>query len=741
MIRLAIKTLEAPAAHAAAARSALNQWPVDHPGQWTDEWMLLLASLLFTRPEQLSRFDVVPLGAILLRPDSSGHSYRLASGLLEALLTTTLAQPTLDVVLDVLRHPTCQPTACLAAIGCLTHAALWARNLLNPEAVMELAELDHLEPHRLVLAQTVVEPLLLSVPATSQGLVDRLALLYEEPAAARYGAYFLRGKDNLPPALRSTFSLHSTTTELDRGARRVLIMHNIGHGLGDEILRCVPLAQSFLDGNPDLEVTVVTRREFLYSHPRITTVSIGDHSQIDRLRDERFDAVIDFVHPFAPASSDSLWEEAVQATIGLHPPFLFVWGTNTDNQFVFERVEVASRPVARVLQLDRRRVENAYETTFRLIAELGLPLRCGTAAPRSEWVLAGERWPQAEAEWRDVTVSNVDKRPVAVLIPFGGAHPLKGYDSAAGVVAEVRLLLGGGYFVVILPNGTAWGDVATAGRALQSLTPGEKARVAVGRDPSHHHGPAPEIPRVPSLSHLDYAMRLTVYWLSYADRVVTVEGWTMHAAYCLGKPYRALTFPYSEPDEWCPYGQTEHQTVCSAFAPPTDLLDRLRPNQPRKQLLLLLLNEIGAVGLDEASPLFRSSMKSSDRDVRQAAANGLTRCPTQDIGTFIGLLSDPSREVRGIAARLLLDRGFTSRRVSHEQLTAHVLIGAEKLDWRAVIALGRAIAPVLQIAGRGDEPSVCREARSILRMLERQGLLSRILARSSSWVARTRDVG
>ncbi len=67
-----------------------------------------------------------------------------------------------------------------------------------------------------------------------------------------------------------------------------------------------------------------------------------------------------------------------------------------------------------------------FETTFRLIAELGFPLRCGEDPPATEWVLAGLPWSDAETAWRELVRQNTEGRPVALLNPFGGAEPLKG---------------------------------------------------------------------------------------------------------------------------------------------------------------------------------------------------------------------------------------------------------------------------------------------------------------------------
>jgi hypothetical protein len=211
----------------------------------------------------------------------------------------------------------------------------------------------------------------------------------------------------------------------------------------------------------------------------------------------------------------------------------------------------------------------------------------------------------------------------------------------------------------------------------------------------------------------------------------------MHASYCLGKPYRALMFPYSDP-AWCPYPRSQHQQVFrpASLERESGGLDGL-PDWSRKQMLLLLLNEIGQAGLNEAAPMFRSALRSRDRDIRRAAVAGLLRCPEHQLEELVKLLHDESREVRGIAAQALVERRFSSSSIPPDHLNAHILIGKEPLEWRPVIGLGRGIRPILELARDGDEPSVRREAAAILRMYDagrdrRRGLLARLWRRSST---------
>ena len=484
-----------------------------------------------------------------------------------------------------------------------------------------------------------------------------------------------------------------------------------------------PLLQSLLDGNPKTEITVVTRRLHLYAHPRITPVFAGRSPPLEPVWRERFDVVIDFDQPAAGASSDGELEDAVETTFDEASRSCSCGRPTRTTSSCSSGLVLGERSIAGALGLNRRRVRNVYDTTFRLIAELGLPLRRGQEVPAAGWVLAGETWEHAEASWLEITARNHEHRPVAVLNPFGGGHSLKGYVDADGVAAEIGRLVADGYYVIVLPNGTPWGTGVLTAEAVRRVAPDQRRWVAVGPDPNDRETVlAPTVPRLPRLSAADYAMRLVLQWIRRADLVVTVEGWMVHAAYCLGRPYRALMLPYSEPEQWTPFAQGPDQRAypTAARRPWVAEVAGSQPHPPRKHLLLLLLDELGKADVEDVLPLLRRSLQSPDRDVRRAAARALARRGIRATADLLALLQDPSREVRAVAAQALLDGGFASMAIPADQLTAHVLIGQARLDWEPVIRLGSAVRPVLELATRCDEPSVRREAAIILRFYDRQ---------------------
>jgi ADP-heptose:LPS heptosyltransferase len=49
-------------------------------------------------------------------------------------------------------------------------------------------------------------------------------------------------------------------------------------------------------------------------------------------------------------------------------------------------------------------------------------------------------------------------------------------------------------------------------------------------------------------------MRQIISFIARADLTVTVEGWMLHAAYLLGKPFRVLMLADSHHEGWRPWG-------------------------------------------------------------------------------------------------------------------------------------------------------------------------------------------
>jgi hypothetical protein len=502
---------------------------------------------------------------------------------------------------------------------------------------------------------------------------------------------------------RPSGRVHAGVGEILGGERpRVLLVQNIRDGQGDEIIRTVPLMQALTDFNPRLQIVLLTRRAYLYAQPRITALPLAEPAGT------HFDAVIDFFEPkVRECNHQPDLEPKIQQHIRDHSPRMVIAAAKGFNHFTYGQVELDGHDYACELRLDVQRFKNVYETTFRLIAELGLPQRTGEQQPASEWVLAGVPWPAADTEWQRLTQANTEGRPVALLNPFGGIEPLKGYTASQSdaLGAQIRRWIGAGFFVIVAPNGTPWGGEHQVRAAIDRLSPADQAQTAI----------APDAAKAPDA---DAATRQLIYFLRYADLIVAVEGWMIHAAYCLGKPYRTLMMPYSHPPEWQPYAQSPNQRIDEAMPPlHFDEQGEFIVEQPRKFALMELLEELGNAPEPEALPFLSRALHSLDRDIRAAAARALAqRSEPVARPLLMNALADPYYRVRAAAAAAF--HNTPNGAAPKEEIEAHVAIGKLVRRWSTILQLGHKARPALEIAARDEDPVVRREAARAIERLD-----------------------
>jgi peptide chain release factor subunit 1 len=709
----------------------------------------LLAAVIYWRPDFVGPDIVTGMESLFANPQLPEATHRHAGDVLNFLLATPAAPHACDLLLRMLAQPGRSRAEYQVLLDSLEFASLWAMRRLDLASLVTLAEHDHLADHRERLLHVVIERAIFARPGSmTVGLLKRLVRLFEGHPSLKYLLFYLIEtarvsidvRTNARALIAGQFPLHEKIRgELGEATQRALIVQNIADAQGDEIIRVVPLLESLLRFNPLLEVVLVTKREYLYAHPRIVPVSIDDRTMVRSVLRQRFDVVIDFFEPNVPqVNYNRELEHQIKAHVRTHRPFLSITALKGWNDFVYQRVDVESRAYADVLKLERQRVDNIYETTFRLIAELGLPLRLGEEPPETNSVLAGLPCRDADAAWSALVAQNADSRPVALLCPFGGIEPLKGYVERRidSLVERVRGLIGEGFYVVLLPNGMPWGSSRHAREVVSRLEPSQQGHVVVAPDPAETRGSVTyEHAGTHTVPGASYQMRLVTYFVRFADLVVTVEGWMVHAAYSLGKRYRVLMLPYSHPSRWHPYGRTLHQDVAepdSTLAPVPSAHEAGAPplpEQPRKFVLLFLLGSLGRTGNVQAVPLLRWALQSEDRDVRLAATESIARISGPDIDSVLrALLADPANRVRGVAATALLERMALSPAslggLRREDLLAHEAIGREGRDWASVLGLGAGIRTAIETAMNDDDLVVRREAAEIMALLDRHAARS-----------------
>ena len=693
--------------------------------------LLQIAYAAYACPETIEDSVVARVTSLLSQPGVPPQTFEMVETVLKALLATPLAQAALDGSIASLRDPGLCPAAVQVLLNVLQHAAEWARTLLDPPTIVSLVELEHLRSYRDWLLRGVVEPCFYAAgDSVTTGLLERAFRLYRTTDAP-YFLYYVSQWKQFSVEVRAAaaglisgrFLFHRDVAQrLGGQGRRILIVQNIKDGQGDEMIRCVPLIQALLDFNPRLDVRLITQRGYLYAHPRVTKVPISNEERVDSALSEAFDGVIDFFEPnIVELNHNRALEAKVQEYIKTNQPFLFASSLKGFNRFVFERVDLDGRPLAESIGLNAQRVPNIYETTCRLIAELGLPLRSGEDVPESGWVIAGSEWPEAKASWRSLIRRNTAARPVALMNPFGGVEPLKGFvDRNLNLLAaEIERLIGEGYFVILVPNGTPWGGAAQAREAVGRVAADRRIHLEVASDPAGDSGTvAASLSGIPEMPYADYVMRQFTWFVRFADLIVTVEGWMMHVAWFLGKPYRVMMLPYSHSSEWHPYTRTRRQDVQRLYGSGVDD-DGPLPEQPRKLTWIALLREFGRTKTPDALSLVRKSARSQDREIRRAAAESLSKFSEAEVERdLIELLQDRFGGVRAAAAKGLLDRSDARMKVPKAELMAHIYIGQENRDWRSIAKLRDGAIPAIQTALKDEDPVVRREAADMIKGLD-----------------------
>lgn len=697
---------------------------------------LLLATLAATAPGALSNEIAEALARVVGRADLTQcwqPGLDLAMQLLPLLIPTQAGALLPGLAATILSTPGAHPRWARRAEALLIEVLDWRAELLDLEHVLGAAECAPVG-ERARLFHRLAVPLILADPSTiDTSRFARACALPTDEVEARYLAGALAGNPDASAPVRETaaelasrcFPLRAAWHRIlgDRGLR-VLCVQNIADGQGDEIVRTVPLLQALLDGHPDTGVVLLTDRSYLYGHPRIETIAFDERERIEQILATPVDVLIEFTEPNVrhlnhdPDLADSL--ATLRRNAG--PPLDIQAGKGW-NRFQFDAVRFGGLDWARPLGLDRPRHASVYDPAFRLIMELGLPLRIGPQATSSGPVLAGHRWAAADEAWRATTEGNREQRPVALVNPFGGAGPLKGFvpRKHADLTAIVSALVAEGYFVVLCPNGRPWGSARAAAEVRDRLPASRQRQVAIAPDPDAWPGPTPlDDDEAVMAPYASAVMRQFISFIARADMVVTVEGWMMHAAYLLGRPFRVLMLPDSHHEGWHPWGGFRNQRRWLFAGDPA--LDRPPlPEQPRKRAWLALLDRV-------TSPIWQDWLvemsRSEDPEIRAAAVGALGRSGGRSTLPHLHrLLEDTSHQVRGAAADALLTgcrpkigRGGLP---GVEELEVYRLIGADVPDWETIARCGNSAGPALRAALHGDDPVIRREAAIMLESMSR----------------------
>lgn len=701
-----------------------------------------LAALLYARPDLVRRSLVGSLARFMVDPVSP----RLAPVISDAwrlLAMSPVARAAARTLTDLLGQRRLAPSTRQALLAALPTYARWRPDTLDLDAALHIASVGPDQAALDLILREVIERLVFTSPlAFTRAMVDRLVDRFADRPRLRYTLGFLVSRRGVAGAarvhaerwLRRRLPRPNARSILGDQPCAVLVIDNIAAGgQGDEIVRVAPLLQSLLDQSPGLTATVLSKRGYLYDHPRVTTSSIRDDRAVDQALGASWDGIVDFNARTVPGvSARPELEARVTDHVAARPLSFLIRAVTGPHHFTFETVTLGDRSVARTLGLDRVGVENAYDATERLLIDLGLPLRAGHDEPRAGSLLVGTPSREAEARWQ--RLRGRGQRPAALVNGLGGAHPLKGFtrDKAARFGAEVTGLVDEGYTVILLPNGEPWGRAEMIEAVLRHVGQRRRSHVRVAPDPAAPYGGPDLVPAErPEVTGADRVMRLFKYFASYADLVVTVEGWLMHLAYAMGRPFRLFMAPAS-PLNWLPRGRGPRQQLVLSMSRLSgldagDLLgDDDPPPQPSYASKLMLMGAargLGEVADARSNRLLLKILAGPEPELRAVAvevlaSRGLTSALRARLHEALG---DVAATVRAVAARALLDSGADEAERdpgSRARLRAHVAIARQ--DWVRVQGLGVAALPALAACTRDPDPAIRREAAWVAARLLRQ---------------------
>ena len=282
-------------------------------------------------------------------------------------------------------------------------------------------------------------------------------------------------------------------------SHRALFVHNNNDGLGDELIQVNYLAQALLDLNPLTEVTIVTRKPFLYNFPGVKVLTPEEALKQGAISG-RYDVVMDMYNPLKSYNKDL--EDQLRNNRIPEKAFLYI-DFNKDayklDSYSPQEVRVAGSKWDMGLKMN---ADNVYTTIYRMLAVFGLPMRIGNEE-NPESIITGVAGNQKDEQvWKSVRTvlerapgdawdnkwieaEGRYEYPVAVLHPFGFEQQIKAgpFQNEETVINAIKILLEQGRRVVLMPNGRDWGTTAIAEGYRAKLPEDLRNKVTVAPEP------------------------------------------------------------------------------------------------------------------------------------------------------------------------------------------------------------------------------------------------------------------
>ena len=243
-----------------------------------------LAALAYARPDLVRPAVVRPLARVMAQPVSAEVG-AAAVDAFQCLVWSAAGAPAARVLVRLLccRLPRHVRGASLLALRPYSE---WRPRLVPLDAALRAIDASPGPRSRSAILREVVDRRVFAAPrqlteVRVRRLIDAVGV---DQARLRYTLAALAERRDVPRASRA-LARRWLARRPSRGAsardaleqlRAVLVVHNIADGQGDEMDRVAPNVQALLDANSSVEVRTLTKRVYLYDHPRVTPASILD---------------------------------------------------------------------------------------------------------------------------------------------------------------------------------------------------------------------------------------------------------------------------------------------------------------------------------------------------------------------------------------------------------------------------------------------------------------------------------
>ncbi|MCG8430234.1 MAG: class I SAM-dependent methyltransferase, partial [Candidatus Omnitrophica bacterium] len=344
--------------------------------------------------------------------------------------------------------------------------------------------------------------------------------------------------------------------EENASPRKMLVHFSAPYRVGEELIRLVPLTQSFMSAYPKLDVTLSSTRPYLYTPGIDTHLIRAETYQCYRFQ-ESFDIVLASRGAVERSDEELKRHVPIFIDISYSPLDCSICGVLIKGEVVAE------------LMFNRYRQRSVYDPAIQFLRQAGLPLPNERRYASGRNLIVGRGNAEALAWWRHEVVSRAQGRPIIFFNGFGGIDEFKGFmnDEKAIRIARgdywnyvftykdmavmIGKLIDNGCFVAIFPHEEAvWASRAQAQRVKDQLSRDQQEYVAI----------LPGLKGTPELPQ-ELAQKWIKYWFNEADHVVTVEGGMGHLAYGLGRSFTLIRIGGAGKPVWHPYPLARWQRI------------------------------------------------------------------------------------------------------------------------------------------------------------------------------------